>query len=151
VSAACATRGETCSVEDEPNGEDEARARLWVAPFEHSKPRPTGPPRDQKFLSPFRQKATATHSGTRRANYCLPRVAFPTRASGPVHGDASEGRCSSAELSGYDVIDELCVARAQSGPAFAVDNEPGEHTGRKLFLELRQVGTPRCEDEREVV
>jgi hypothetical protein len=27
-----------------------------------SRPRPTGPPRHPKFLSPFRQKATATHS-----------------------------------------------------------------------------------------
>jgi hypothetical protein len=64
---------------------------------------------------------------------------------------ASEGRCSSAELSGQDVIDELCVARAQSGPALAVDNERGEHTGRELLLELRQVSTLRSEHKREVV
>ena len=65
--------------------------------------------------------------------------------------DASEGRWSSAKVPGYHVVDELCVAGTQSGPAFAVGNERGEPTGRELLLELRQVSTPRSEDKREVV
>jgi hypothetical protein len=58
---------------------------------------------------------------------------------------------SSAKLPGDDVIDELRVAWPESDPAVAVDNERGEHTGRELLLELRQLSTPRSEDTREVV
>jgi hypothetical protein len=52
------------------------------------------------------------------------------------------GRLSSAKLPGDDVIDELRVARPESDPALALDNERGEGTGRELLLEPRQVSTP---------
>jgi hypothetical protein len=52
------------------------------------------------------------------------------------------GRLSSAKLPGNDVIDELRVARPESDPALALDNERGEGTGRELLLEPRQVSTP---------
>jgi hypothetical protein len=56
------------------------RAGIDLAPRpprrETSKPRPTRPGRHEEFLSPFRQRATATHPDTSRAIYCLPRPAL---------------------------------------------------------------------------
>jgi len=55
---------------------------------------------------------------------------------------AAAGALSSAKLPGDDVIDELRVARPESGPALALDNEDGEGTGRELLFEPRQLSTP---------
>jgi hypothetical protein len=58
---------------------------------------------------------------------------------------------SSAKLPRDRVIHELGIARPESSPALAVDNERGECTGRELLLEPRQLSTPRSEDTREIV
>src|SRR3954468_2862590 len=69
-----------------------------------------------------------------------------TKGRGPL-----VGRWSSAELARDNVIDELCLTRAESTPAFAADDEGGKRTGWELLLWRRYVTTPRSEHEREVL
>src|SRR6476646_9414448 len=58
---------------------------------------------------------------------------------------------SSAKLPRDDVVDELSIARLESRPTLAVENERSEGACRELLLEPRQLRTPRGKDTCELV
>src|SRR5262249_24151815 len=58
---------------------------------------------------------------------------------------------ASAQISGEDAVDQLCVTGFQRLPALPVAGERCERAGRELFLESRKVGAPRCQLQRKLL